>query len=97
MTPRRRLLYVRIRAYSPHMRWRQVAPPKTGIERVLAVVDGVRGLFGSLLFGAIGVAAIRSGGTAGNVVGIAFLTLAALTIGLAIWRAASGIASGHRG
>ena len=43
------------------------------VERVLAVVDGARGLLGGLLVLAIAIAAMRAGGAAGWALAIALL------------------------
>jgi hypothetical protein len=68
-----------------------VPDERSGIERVLDFVNGIRGLIGALIFGGAGVAAVRSGGTAGWVVGVVLLAVAAVIVGLAIWSMASGL------
>jgi hypothetical protein len=48
---------------------------RSGVERVLGVVDGVRGLGGAILVLVIAVASFKAGGTAGWVLGGCLLTL----------------------
>jgi hypothetical protein len=57
-----------------------VSKERSAIERVLHAVDGMRGLIGSLLIGAIGVAAIRAGGTAGWALGAALSLVCVLGV-----------------
>jgi hypothetical protein len=42
---------------------------------VLHAVDGVRGFFGSILLGRVGIAAVAAGGTAGWILGAALIAL----------------------
>ena len=66
------------------------------VERVIRFADGVRGLLGALIIGGIGVAAARSGGTAGWVVGGVLLTVSAVFVGLAVRSAAASLAFRRR-
>jgi hypothetical protein len=61
-----------------------VSGERSGIERGIRAVDGIRGVVGSLLVGSIGVAAIRAGGTAAWALGIVLLVLAATGITLSL-------------
>jgi hypothetical protein len=54
-----------------------VSEGRTGVDRVLYRIDGVRGLLGLLLVAVVAVAAIRAGGTAGWALGVALLALCA--------------------
>jgi hypothetical protein len=62
----------------------QVSKERSGIERALHALDGMRGLVGSLLIGAIGVAAIRAGGTAGWAIGMALSLLCVIGVTLVV-------------
>jgi hypothetical protein len=61
---------------------RPVSGERSGIERGIRAVDGIRGVVGSLLVGGIGIAALRAGGTAGWALGIVLLLLAASGVAL---------------
>ena len=60
-----------MRTYTQNVRGTE----RTGTERVLHVVDGVRGFFGSILLGVVGIAAVAAGGTAGWALGAALIAL----------------------
>ena len=54
---------------------------RSGIERALQLIDGGRGFVGSLVIGAVGVAAIRAGGVVGWAFGAVLIAMCVAGIG----------------